>query len=577
VQFGKLVIDPARNPAILDTATWAPADAWNTVQALDESYWQSLQEAAARGMLLPSGGGLTPHASSCVRHEGALICLASLADGQQVFIEIGSNGKGGQSVLGTPVGTKLLSCGAQIAMHKTDAAVIARFFRCVAPHKGPRALGAVPRLGIGTRMTTAVWPAIWRAMGQGGFMANAIQNSVRELNLLEDLLAGRPPERNVAFGFGTIEAGYTGSTFEGLWVAGVLSALQHGPLQPFGADADHIQVKRGADGLERARRIVAAARYYSFYTLDVSDILDYKAPSARAAAAEAYLEAKIPDSGQRRAVLAYHGQPRRIGGQGYRPDRAALGCLVGKYWDALDAVQELYEYIAHLKEGQPFDLELSIDEHPPEVATFECLTTEVELAFLLLEMRRRGIPLTHIAPNFGIEKGTDYRCPDGLEGLEKRIWFLSRIAEEFGVMLDFHSGDDLSPATRKVIRRATGGRNHFKISPGLQLLYAQVLADFYPELFQRWWDDAVAYARREAAAGSALAAECLRQYETADDPAPSPHHSVFHHFSFAFVGRRDTDGQFLQREEFYALAPAFYRAYQDRVVLHLCKLAEDLF
>ena len=73
-----------------------------------------------------------------------------------------------------------------------------------------------------------------------------------------------------------------------------------------------------------------------------------------------------------------------------------------------------------LKEGVPFDLELSIDEHPNDVPTFDCLTSETELIFVLLEAQRRGIPLTHVAPNFGVEKGTDYRGADGLPGFEAR-------------------------------------------------------------------------------------------------------------------------------------------------------------
>ena len=154
---------------------------------------------------------------------------------------------------------------------------------------------------------------------------------------------------------------------------------------------------------------------------------------------------------------------------------------------------------------------------------------------------------------------------------------LSDITEEMGVMLDVHSGDDLSAATRHVIRRGTGGRNHFKISPVLQLLFAEVLADHHPELFRRWWNDALAYARREANAGSAFAAECIRQCEETGGLIPSPHDSVFHHFSFAFVGRRDAQGQFLYREEFYDLSPAFYRAYQDFLVHYLCGLAAELF
>jgi hypothetical protein len=144
-------------------------------------------------------------------------------------------------------------------------------------------------------------------------------------------------------------------------------------------------------------------------------------------------------------------------------------------------------------------------------------------------------------------------------------------------MLDFHSGDDLTSATRRVIQRATGGNLHFKISPMLQLLFAEVLNDFHPALFRRWWDDALAYARREAGAGSAFAAECVREYEADGEPEPSSHDSIFHHYSFAFVGRRDEGGQFICREEFYDLSPAFYREYQTRTARYLCSLAEELF
>ena len=234
---------------------------------------------------------------------------------------------------------------------------------------------------------------------------------------------------------------------------------------------------------------------------------------------------------------------------------------------------KLYEHICGFKDGVPFDLELSIDEHPNDVPTFDCLTSETELIFVLLEAQRRGIPVTHVAPNFGVEKGTDYRGSDGLPGFEARARSLCGIAEHFGVMADFHSGDDLSAAARQAIGRATAGRNHFKVSPNLQLLFAEVLAEHHPELFRRWWDDALAYARCEAAAGSAFAAECIRQSDTGN---PSSHDALFHNFSFAFVGRRDPNGQFICREEFYALSPAFFRAHQECITGYLLGLADDL-
>jgi hypothetical protein len=599
MRFGKLDINPAKNPAILDTATWDRAAAWAAVQAVDDAYWLAVMEAAANGAPPPATASLTPYAASVAWHQGAFYCLAGLPDGQQVFLEIGQGTS--DAVLGAPIGAKSWPASPpnpqspipNIRFYPTDAPILDRFFRLIAPEKGPRPLGAIPRLGIGTRMTTAVWPAIWQAMARGGFAVNAIQNSVRELNFLETLLEGCPAEKNVAFGFGTIETGYTGSSYEGLWVAGVLDGLKtrrvsENPsgLPGYGADADHIQVKRGADGLARARRLLDATRYYSFYTLDVSDVLDYAALSAGPAAAAAYLDDRLPDAIQRRDLLAYHRQPRRLGGFDYRPDDATLGRLVGKYEVALDAVGKLYEYICDLKacpeqsrrNGASFDLELSIDEHPNDVPTFDCLTSEAELIFVLLEAERRGIPLTHVAPNFGVEKGTDYRGADGLVGFEARTRSLCRITEDFGVMPDFHSGDDLSAATRQAIGRATGGRSHFKVSPMLQLLFGEVLAHHHPDLFRRWYADALAYAQREAAAGSAFAAECLRDINPKGlgDPSGLTHDNVFHHFSFAFVGRRDADGQFICREEFYDLSPAFYRAYQECIVGYLLGLAEDL-
>jgi hypothetical protein len=541
MRFNQLDINPAKNPAILDTATWDPAGAWDQVQATGADYWHSFQDAAASRAPLPASPHLTLYVASEASYHGVFYCLAGLADGQQVFLGIGP--AQAEAVLGPALGLLPLPSGDSLGCYPADAATLDRYFQLIRPDKGPHPLGATPRLGIGTRMTTAIWPGIWRAMAAGQFAANAIQNSVRELNLLDDLLAARPAEKNIAFNFGEIESGYTGSTFEGLWVAGVLAALQSDVPLTYGADADHLQMKRGPNGLARARRLATAARYYSFFTLDVSDVLDYQ---------------------------AFIGNSNTTGG-------SRLEGLTGKYRLALDAVEELYHTLRQLKGGAPFDLELSIDEHPPEVNTFDCLTTPEELRFVLLEMQRRGIPLTHVAPNIGIQKGADYRGPDGLAGLEARTRHLSRLAQDLGVMLDVHSGDDLSAETRRALRRATAGRLNFKISPQLQLLFAEVLAEYHPGLFRRWWDAAQAYARRAAAAGSAFAAECLRQTEEASRGAPSAHDSLFHHFSFAFVGQRDASGQFIRREEFYSLSPGFYAAYQDRVALYLQQLASDIF
>ena len=144
-------------------------------------------------------------------------------------------------------------------------------------------------------------------------------------------------------------------------------------------------------------------------------------------------------------------------------------------------------------------------------------------------------------------------------------------------MLDCHSGDDLAPRSRQAVGRATNGRVHFKISPMLQLLFAEVLHDLFPDRFRFWWDDTVDSVRCEASAGSEFAAECLSQYENSGRQAPSPRHALFHHYGFASVGRRDADGQFVHRAKFYSLPAEFYREYHERLALCLHDVAEDVF
>jgi len=576
MRFEKIEIDPRKNPAVLDTVTWEPGSAWSIVSAVDESHWNSVAKAVREGHPLPVDERCIVYAGSCAEYRTSVFFLAGLADGQQVFVELGTDGK--NILLGEPIGTLSLKGGTRLAVYRTDAVTIDRYVSLIRPDKGPKALGAVPRLGVGSRMTTAAWPGVWQAMNECNFLANPIQNSVREVNLLEDILAGQPPRFNYLANFGRVEEGHTGSTFEGLWVAGVLEALKAASSPEFGADADHITVRRGADDIERAKRVIEAARRYAFFTLDVSDILDYGAMTVSSeTAAQEYLENHICQPKQQNEVLAYHTDERCFAGRPYQLDKAAAGRLVGKYWPSLNAVEQLSNHIRTVRNEVPFDLELSIDETPSGVDAFTCLTTESELMFLMLELQRRGIPATHIAPNFGIEKGLDYRGQDGLVGLEKRIRGLCDISRQFGLMLDCHSGDDLKSATRQAVGRATQGHIHFKVSPVLQVIFAETMKDVEPKRFRFWWDDTLDYARREAEAGSDFAAECLRRYEASDNRERSPDHAVFHYYNFASVGKRDQKGQFVHREKFYDMSSDFYHEYQRRICSYLCEVAADVF
>jgi hypothetical protein len=526
MRFETLEIDPQKNPAILDTLTWEPVSAWHCISEINDSFFLSVSKSIKEGYSLPLDKRCIVHAGSCAEYRERIYGLVELTDGQNTFIEIGL--AGADNLLTESIGIRSLSNGTRLAAYRTDINAIDRYVSFIRPDKGPKALGAVPRLGIGSRMTTAAWPGVWRALSLCNIKTNPIQNSVREVNLLEDVLAGKPARLNYMANFGRVEEGHTGSTFEGLWAAGILEALKADSAPPFGVDADHITIRDG-DDLAHAKRAINAARLYTFFTLDVSDLLDYEA------------------------------------------------CPEDKYQRAVDAVEQLAGHISTIKNGAPFDLELSIDETPSGLDTFSCLTSEKELEFLLNRLQRRKIPVTHIAPNLGVEKEFDYRGTDGLEGLEKRIQELCQCAGEFGVLLDCHSGDDLKSQTRKVIGHASKGNIHFKISPALQIIFAEVLNEFDPGMFRFWWDDALDYARREAQAGSDFAADCLRQYDRNSNKTSSPNHAVFRYYCFATVGRRDDKGQYIHRHKFYDLPEEFYKMYQDRLVQYLSDVANDVF
>ena len=575
LKVGKFTLDPAKCPAVLDTTTWDRAAAVAQVVSAGTGFWDRI--AGAPGSA--ADPGLRPHGPGCMVHPGSHSCvrgedivLVSLPDGQDVLARFTA---GGASPLGRPLAAVALSGGRKLAVHPTDMPVLQRYLQRGLPEKAPRALGSMPRLGIGDRHTVAVWPAAFRAMERGGFAANAIQNSLRELNLLDDLKQGIPPRENYLFSFGRIAEGHTGSTFEGLLHAGIIAALKAPTIPRYGADADHIQVKRGPGGLARARQVVEASRYYSFFTLDVSDVLDYGAlKTGGDPEALSLLAAAVPDEALRRDVLACHGRARTVAGRSYSFNEAEVGRFAGKYGNALGAVEALCAHLAALKAGVPFDVELSIDENPSDVPTADCTTTVEEMVFLSTELQRRHLPVTHIAPNFGVEKGTDYRGPDGREGLERRVRAISEIAEDRGLMLDCHSGDDLLPETRRVFGRASRGRINFKISPQLQIMFAETLADVQNDLFRYWWNDVEAFVREEATRGSPFAAECLEELKGGVPPSPGAR--LFHAYCFVSVGRREA-GRFVNRERLYDLSERTRDEYGRRLEAWLAEIAEDLY
>ncbi|MCF7944815.1 MAG: tagaturonate epimerase family protein [Spirochaetia bacterium] len=619
IQYGKLEIDPSINPAVLDTGTWDKDRIAGILKELPEDFFRDIVNRCNGDVNSENiqKGDITCYSRSIAAYKGATYALLGFEDRQSVFICL-TNGKadgiangkadgkaesGGKqqkaagksgaaksssagkmaapitNPMADPMKKLSFSSGLSVTPYPASADNIHTYTRQINPGSGPQRLGPIPRVGIGVRHSTALWPGIWNAMHKADFSANAIQNSVRELYLLDALYKGEAPRKNHLFSFGPVDEGHTGSSFEGLWAEGVLSSLKQPNSVRYGADADHLQVKRGSEGIERTKQFIDAARYYSFYTLDVSDILDYSALSSFSAKnSTQYLEELIPSAAERRDILWYHKRKKSLGKQFLQLDEAQIGRLVGKYWKALQSVGDLSSYIDSIKDGESYDLELSVDENPPFIRTFDSITTYAEMLFLVDEIERRGLPISHIAPNFGVEKGTDYRGDDGRLMFENRVGILHKIASEKDLMLDCHSGDDLSRETRRLFKRATRGNIHFKISPSLQALYGEVLSEIDPEFFDFWWKDTLAYAEEGAKNGSSFAKYSLSLLKRGRGQiTPSADHLFFKELCFATLGRRDNRGQFVNREKFYDLPSEFYEEMERRVEAHMLEVAADLF
>lgn len=576
--FGKLQIDPATNPSVLDTGTWDTEKIASLCKKLPTSFYDEIAQRSNGRQTDPNpvAQEIACHTSSVSLYGGAVYGMLEFADKQTAFVMIGAEV---QDILDQAILTTNGPDNKKVVIYPTTARNLHAYTRRINIRKGPRALGAIPRLGIGVRHSQTVWPGIMSAMYKGDFSANSIQNSVRELHLLDTLVSGTPSRVNHLFSFGPVKEGHTGSTFEGLYTQGVLEAIKFPEFLRYGADADHLQVKRGSEGIERTKKFIDAARYYSFYTLDVSDILDYASLTTFSSKQSVeYLESCIPNQALRSDVLWYHKKKKSLGKQYLQLDEGQIGRFVGKYWHALDAIEKLYQYIDTLKDGEAYDLELSIDENPPHVKTFDTITSPAELLFLVDEIRRRGLPITHLAPNFGVEKGVDYRGADGLGLFEQRVGTLHKIASENNMMLDCHSGDDLSRETRRLFKRATRGNIHFKISPSLQSLVGEVVEKVEPEFFRFWWKDTLRHTKELAQMGVPFAIHSLNLVKWAGEmDKPSSKHLFFKEFCYATLGERDELGQFVHRDKFYSFSSDFKTEMDAVMEERILEVAGDLF
>ncbi len=519
-------LEPAKNPAVLDTYTWDPEGALRlceTQGAFLNECASAVSTAHCEGCLKGALIDTDAVAESAMLKDGVGYFLMNLSDGQKVLVAASA---GAVTVPVASVGS--LAVGKVVVM-PVDTDTIKWYVTEIAPRFSPRAFGSVSRIGVGDRQTVTVWPGIIEALDIIGGPAETIQNSAyRELAPMDMILSAPSAEVTYLPGHGSLNIGHTGSSIQGFWLAGVVSHIENGVTQPYGADLDHVPVKTGdAAGMAKAKYLIDCGRHFTFFTLDTSALFDFSKTD-----------------------------------------------LSERYDAAIEAGVELYNYLKEIKQGEPFDYEFSLDEGPG-------ITTPEELRHVLDQLTKKGVAVNFIAPNVGFEKRLDYRLPDGMPGLEARVKEMAAIAAEYGALLDFHSGSDKSSLTYQTISKAAGGKIKLKVSGKLQLILSEVLADLDPGFFSEWWDYTLVSAKAEADAGSAVAAEYVKMVEDrrASEGANFrrlPQDRFFTDFSFGMVGAKDEKGNFLYRDRFYSLSPEVQSEYTRRVRDYVVKLAEDL-
>ncbi len=396
-----------------------------------------LQEAAA-------AAGLAVVPGSCAASADGVWAMVRTRTGRRLAV---APAPGREAVFGAFEGARGEAAGGALfvaPLTADNAAALRRHLPWLAPAPLPMGTSA----GFGDRLGLATPGHVRALRAAGGSIAPVFaQQSIREMTR-----TGRSPQAIVDDAtWGSLEAG---------WTAGQ------------GADADHL--KTAAD------ITACAAAGFTMFTIDPGEHVDPRADSRTPDEIRAAWEALPWDRLDASAASMrdrYAGRAFDVEGRVVRFDESALMTAAVKYGRAIAHVAAMYRHLVAVKSGEPFDLEVSVDET-------DTPTSPAEHVFVASELQRLGVRWASLAPRFvgRFEKGVDYI--GDLAAFEADVRVHAAIARAFGgYKISLHSGSDKF-AIYGVAAEATRGLLHLKTAGTSYLEALRAAAAISPAFFR---------------------------------------------------------------------------------------------
>lgn len=314
----------------------------------------------------------------------------------------------------------------------------------------PMPLGPATSFGMGDRMGIAT-PGHIRAIRDYDAAPILPQQSIREM-----ARTGRTPDNVMD---------------DACW-----GVFQEGYRLPFGADADHLKTE------EDVRRTAAAS--FTFYTIDPSDFLNFKADSMTDAEAAAAFDSLFDDAKVKESLLSRYEKKFDLKDSEtglsalFKFEPAELRRIAVKYLPAVRHTIKMHRLLIDIFGGtDAFDFEMSVDETPTP-------TTPKEHLFVAVELRRAGVAPQSLAPRYPgeFQKGIDFIGDKDIfrVGLERHA-VIARCLGPY--KLSIHSGSDKF-GIFPIVGEVTRGLFHEKTAGTSYLEAIRVVARRAPALYR---------------------------------------------------------------------------------------------